>query len=183
VVDRDSGSITPPALVLGNLARLGITAVPAGSGSECVPEFVATKLEEAIEVLPSATEFGDVRPNSDVVAAISKGWSGSGSGALYVLAWNANEQCFDAHGVLSGYMRGSTTPYRESILNSMAPGYRNLEDFVTVERLQRHIDGGKPFIFKHPDSGALAVGIGIERLKVERWELLELKWAPYSQSG
>jgi hypothetical protein len=132
VVDRDSGSITPPALVLGNLARLGITAVPAGSGSECVPEFVATKLEEAIEVLPSATEFGDVRPNSDVVAAISKGWSGSGSGALYVLAWNANEQCFDAHGVLSGYMRGSTTPYRESILNSMAPGYRNLEDFVTT---------------------------------------------------
>lgn len=183
VVDRDSGSITPPALVLGNLARLGITAVTAASGPECVPDFVAGKLEAAIEELPSAAEFGTVRPTADVVAAISKDRSGSGSGALHVLAWNANDQCYEAHRVDSRYMRGSASPYHESILNSMPPGYRKLEDFVTVELLRRYIDGGKPFTFKHPHSGALAVGIGIERLKVERWELLELKWAPYSQSG
>lgn len=55
-----------------------------------------------------------------------------------------------------------------------------LEDFVTAERLQGVIEGGKPFTFRHPDSGKLAVGIGVEPLKVERWELLHLKWAPYS---
>ena len=180
VVDRDSGSITPPTLVLGNLARLGITAATAASGPECVPEFVASKLEAAIEELPGAPELDAVHPSADVVVAISKGWSGSGSGGLYALAWNAEGQCFEAHRVDSNFMRGSSAPYREIVLSSMPPGHRKLEDFVTVERLLQHIAGGKPFTFKHPHSGGLAVGIGAERLQVERSELLELKWAPYS---
>lgn len=180
VVDRDSGSISPPTLVLGNLARLGITAAAAASGPECVPEFVASKLATAFEELPSDPVFGTVHASADVVVAISTGWSGSGSGSLYVLAWNAREQCFEAHAVDSNFMRGSSAPYREVVLSSMSPGHVNLEDFVTAERLMRHIAGGEPFIFKHPHSGRLAVGIHAERLQVERWELLELKWAPFS---
>lgn len=178
VVDRDSGSISPPTLVLGNLARLGITAATAASGPECVPEFVASKLAAAFEELPNASVFGAVNASADVVVAISKGWSGSGS--LYVLAWNAREQCFEAHSVDSNFMRGSSAPYREIVLSSMPSGYRRLEDFVTAERLMKHIARGEPFTFKHPHSGRLAVGIGAERLAVERLELLELRWAPYS---
>ncbi|TQJ59274.1 SIR2-like protein [Arthrobacter sp. SLBN-83] len=178
VVDRDSGSTSPPTHVLGNLARLGLTASTAASGPECVPEFVAGKLAAAFEELPKASAFGGVNATADVVVAISKGWSGSGS--LYVLAWNTGEHCFEAHGLDSNFIRGSSAPYREVVMSSMPPGTKRLEDFVTAERLMRHTAGGEPFVFKHPHSGRLAVGIGLERLVVEGWELLELKWAPYS---
>lgn len=178
VVDRDSGSISPPTHVLGNLARLGITAAPTASGPDCVPEFVAGKLARAFEELPKASVFGAVDPTADVVVAISEGWSGSGS--LYVLAWNSREQCFEAHSVDSNFIRGSSAPYREIVLSSMPQGSKRLEDFVTSQRLMKHIAGGEPFTFKHPLSGRLTVGIGVERLMVEGWELLELKWAPYS---
>lgn len=62
----------------------------------------------------------------------------------------------------------------------MAQGYRRIEDFVTAEQLRKLVDGGNPFTFKLPETTELAVGIGLERLQIERWKLLELKWAPYS---
>lgn len=179
VVDRQCGSVTPPSLVLGNLARLGVRASTATSGPECVPEFVASKLLKAIFELHRAPELESARSSEDVVVALSKEGPGSGSASLYVLAWNEDEQCFDAHEVPSEFLHGSTSPYRESVLETMPEGCRKLADFLTVERLMDHIDGGKAFTFRHPHSGREAVGIGVERLKVERWEILELKWAPY----
>lgn len=180
VVDLYPGSDTQPASVLGNLARLGMTASTAASGPECVPEFAARKLQAAIEELPNAPQLDIVRPSADVVVAISKGWSGSGSGSLYALVWNEDDQCFDAHGVPSGAMRGSSSPYRESILNAMPRGFRKLDDFLTAGRLMKHIDGGKPFTFRHPHTGRSALGISLQRRKIERWEILEMQWAPYS---
>lgn len=88
VVDRDPGSSTPKTLVLGNLTRSGITAVTASSG----PQFVAGKLQTAIEDLQSASGFGALASlSADVVVAISKGWAGSNGRGLHVLAWNEND--------------------------------------------------------------------------------------------
>jgi hypothetical protein len=181
VVDRDPGSSSPPALVIGNLSRLGIAATTAASGAKCLSDFVSNKIEAAAANLLRNPVFSVLEnPHADVVVAVSKGWSGSESGKLCVLVWNEDEQCFEAHSVDSQYLRGSTMPYRESVFNSMPSGYRRLEDFLTATDLQGLTAEGQLFTFKHPNSGELAVAVGVERRKIERWEVLELHWAPYS---
>lgn len=182
VVDRNPGnSDSPPSGVLGNLEHLNLTSSLASSGSDCLPDFVANRLEKAIEELPNAHEFHELpEADADVVVAFSEGWPGLRS-SLYVLAWNEAEQCFDPHRFDAISMRGSSSPYRERVLNTMPPGYRRPEDFVTAQRLWSLIDGGKPFTFKHPHTRALVVGIGAERFKIDPWEVLELKWAPYEK--
>ena len=182
VVDRNPGSAgVPQSGVMENLARLNLATSLAASGPNCLPDFVANKLQTAVEELPHASEFQSLPEAAvDVVVSFSEGWSGSSSGGLYVLAWNETEQRFEPHGFNAISMRGSSSPYRERVLNNMAPGYRRLEDFVTAQGLRSMIEGGKPFTFKHPYSDDLLVGIGAKRFKIDPWEVLELKWAPYA---
>lgn len=157
VVDRNAGTLdTPLSGVLRNLAQLNLATSLAASGPNCLPDFVANKLQTAIEELPNAPDFRSLPEGSvDVVVSFSEGWSGLGSGGMYVLAWNETEQCFEPYRFDAISMRGSTSPYRERVLNTMAPGYRKLEDFVTAQKLRNLIDGGKPFVFKHPHNGTL----------------------------
>ena len=181
VVDWDPGEQSPPRSVLGNLSKLGVSATAAASGPESVEAFVADKLRSTIEALPQSPAFMQLnRATADVVVAISKGWGGTGLEGLFVLAWNDAEQTFQAHEVEYRYLHGSEMPYRESVLNSMPQGHRKLEDFVTASRLHELINDHSPFTFQSPHSDEKLVAIGAERRQIERWEVLEVKWAPYS---
>jgi hypothetical protein len=182
VVDRNPGDQTLPRSILGSLSALGISATAASVGEHSVARFVSDKLKEAIEILPKADAFNQVQsPSADVVVAVSEGWGAHNSNNLFVLAWNEESQTFDAHPITYRFTHGSSMPYRQSVLNAMPPGSRKLEDFVTVPRLREFIDKRGPFTFQNPHTGETLVAIGAERLKIERWEVLEVKWAPYVQ--
>lgn len=182
VVDRDPGEQGLPRSILGNLLALGISATAASVGEQSVASFVSDKLREAIEILPESSAFNQLQSSSaDVIVAVSKGWGGHDSNNLFVLVWNEEAQIFEAHAITYGFMHGSSMPYRESVLNAMPPGHRKLEDFVTASRLRELIGDRAPFTFQNPHTGETLVAIGAERLKIERWEVLEVKWAPYAQ--
>lgn len=179
VVDRAPGSTEPREGILGRLASLGMKAEVTASGQYCVSDFVSGKVSAAIDALPYAIAFDQLENQSaDVVVAIAKGWGSPFPASLFVLVWNENEKSFDAHSVDRSYMHGSSMPYSESVHNSMPPGMRRSEDFVTSARLRQLITDGQSFEFKHPHTGERLVGIGAERIKIERWELLQVKWAP-----
>ncbi|MEN2742494.1 hypothetical protein ABCS02_32360 [Microbacterium sp. X-17] len=179
VVDRDPGTVNQRPSVLANLRRLGIDPASAIGGEDCVERFVAAKLHSAISTLPAADAFDELEnPNADVVVAVSQGWGHQNRGDLYVLVWNESNGTFEAHGVPSTARQGSSMPYRESVLNSMPSGHRRLGDFVTAARLRAHIQDGAAFRFTLPMAGRTAVGIGVRRLKAERWEILGMQWAP-----
>jgi hypothetical protein len=181
VVDRDPGEQMPPRSILGNLSNLGISATAAAAGEDSVSTFVSDKLRAAIEKLRESPAFDDLgNASADVVVAISNGWGDQGSNHLFVLAWSEETHTFDAHEITYGFLHGANMPYRESVLNAMPRGYRKLEDFVTASRLRELIADRVPFTFQHPHSGEALVAIGATRLKIERWEVLDVKWAPYA---
>lgn len=181
VVDRDPGEQTPPRSILGNLSSLGITATAAAAGEDSVATFVSDKLKVAIDALPASPAFDQLENTDvDVVVAISKGWGIRDIDGLFVLVWNEETRSFQAHEIPYGFLHGADKPYRESVLNTMPPGHRRLEDFVIASRFREIIDDHVPFTFQDPHSGETLVAIGATRLKIERWEVLQIKWAPYS---
>ncbi|MDN3481236.1 SIR2 family protein [Arthrobacter sp. APC 3897] len=177
VVDRAPGSVDTPASVLGNLTRLGISGKAAGTGPECLPDFVSKKIQEAIQRLPEAPEFQLPDSNSwDVVVAVAEGQSWWASAFTYMLQWNEQEGHFEAAQL--GYdLMTTERPYSE-ILGLEAPSAGSGP--LTVAQLRHHVDGGKPLTFKRPHSNGMAVCIGVNKLTIRSKELLELKWAPYS---
>ncbi len=179
VVDQSPGSTEPREGVLGRLATLGLKAEVTVSGHQSLPDFVSNKIKEATEALPRSIAFDQIeRQSADVVVAIAKKWGSPNPASLCVLVWDNAEKIFAAYPVDRSYMTGSSMPYRSSIHNSMPLGAREIEDFVTADRLRQIIAGGQPFVFRHPNSQELLVGIGAERIKIERWEFLQIKWAP-----
>lgn len=181
VVDREPETIDPRGGILGRLASLGIKAESVASGKACVPEFVAAKLGATVAAFSNAPAFDELENTSvDVVVAIADTWPSPNPPKWFVLIWNEEGQSFDAYPVHRSFMAGSVMPYRESILNAMPPGMRQLGDFVTAARLRELTADGRPFVFKQPSSGERLVAIGADRIKIERWELLQVKWAPAS---
>lgn len=181
VIDRAPGDQANPRSLLGNLSSLGISAGEAATGEDCVASFVSDKLRAAIEKMPESPAFDQLEnSDADVVVAVSGGWGTHDSNNLFVLAWNDEASVFESHAVGYSYMQGSDTHYRESVLNEMPRGFRKLEDFVTASWLHEYVGDCSPFTFRHPRSGETLVAIGTTRLKIERREVLEIKWAPYS---
>lgn len=179
VVDREPGQADSYDGILGRLASLGIEAEADTRGQSCVQDFVSAKLSAAIAAVDGAPAFDELEASSsDVVVAIANTWPSPHPASYFVLLWNEEDQSFDAYPVHPSYMAGSVMPYRESILNAMPPGMHQLGDFVTAARLRELIADARPFLFKHPNSGERLVAIGADRIKIERWELLQLKWAP-----
>ncbi|WP_157831576.1 MULTISPECIES: SIR2 family protein [Microbacterium] len=182
VVDRSPGYPEAPGSVLGNLSALGVSATSAAAGDQSLAVFVSEKIDAATGALPNSPGFDELEnANADVIVALSKGWGVRDMSDLFVLAWNEGRQVFEAHEVKYGYLHGATMPYRESVLNAMPSGHRKLDDFVTASKLRELIRDGAPFVFEDPLNKRKLIAIGAERLKIERWENLQLKWAPYSQ--
>lgn len=60
----------------------------------------------------------------------------------------------------------------------MARGERTLDHFLTTARLAALVANGDPFSFMLSDSNEMAVAVGARHRKIERWDLLQLDWAP-----
>lgn len=179
VVDQMPGSAISLEGILGSLTSLGMSAEVAASGDSCVQDFVESKISAAIVALPSSPAFDDLESDSaDVVVAISGGSNASDGSSLFVLAWNEDDKMFRPWKVDGSYLWGSSSPYRERVLNSLPVGMQKLDDFVSVARLKALIVDGQPFEFAHPFTNEKLAAIGAERIKIERWELLQLNWAP-----
>ncbi|MFD4421610.1 hypothetical protein ACFWN7_08905 [Agromyces sp. NPDC058484] len=154
----------------------------AAAGPDCVRDFATAKVTAAAAGLSEDPAFDRLEnASADVVVAIAEKWTSPSPAGLFVLAWNENKQSFDAHFVPRSHRYDSTMPYRESINNSMPRGMCRLEDFVTAARLRELARSGTPFVFLHPHTREKLIAIGAERIKIERWELLQIKWAPAGQ--
>ena len=175
VVDLYPGQENPASGVVSRLRALGRPATSLYSGTECVRNFVAEKLQSAILALPDAAALQEAdRGSADVAVAIAH----EGSADVYLLAWNSGKGVFETHRVDLNEGQRSNMPFREIALNSLPSGMGRLEDFVTEERFNEYISGGQPFVFTHPTNSENVVAVGARRLKVASWELLLLKWAP-----
>ncbi|MFJ8894524.1 hypothetical protein ACIRCZ_08070 [Leifsonia sp. NPDC102414] len=179
VVDRDPGSAVPPTGILGNLIQLGIEAESAWSGDNCLSEYVGGRVEKAAASLSVHSAFGALENRwADVVVAVPSSQGIAGSGRLCVIAWNRQESVFETHSVDSTYIRGAVMPLREIVFNATPSAYRELDDFVTAEKLKQLVEGGREFIFRLSATGEKAVGVGVERINVGTWEALQVHWAP-----
>jgi hypothetical protein len=174
VVDRD------PDGILGRPSSLGIDAEAAASGDDSIQEYVASRMADAISSFQDCPVFDTLESTTcDIVFAIAPPFPSNNQAELYLPVWNEADQAFDAHQVEQSFYSGQSMPYRDSILNSMPRGYRQSADFVTAARLREMTADGVPFVVRFPnDADKKLVAIGAKHIKIERWELLQVYWAP-----
>jgi hypothetical protein len=183
VVDRNPGSAEASDGVVRRLAVLGLSASAAASGENCVPNFVNSRLRDAVTALPRKGFLSSAaHQNMDVVAAIPNKPGSETPVSLVALVRNPILGVIEGHTIATPYYDASM-PLWESVWNNMPHGYRVVDDFVRLQQFRDAIDGGEPFYFQHPGTGEKLVAIDAELFKAGRWETIKIKWAPAGPAG